>query len=262
MNTLFLRLLPFVLLPAGCGPGGFLRFPDPAVRVIAFGDSATRGPAERDYVGSLPSLTGQAAYRFVNEGRSGETTAEGLDRLGMILDRGYYPEATTLIYWEGGNDLIDHIQQRDPLLVLPPDSLVNPFVADTTEKLDAIESNIVAAVRRAKEAGLRVFVMNYFLLPQQSNECKPLLLGVLLPPQSAVANQYVLMLNERIEQVAANEGATLIDVEGLSATLREDEEYYYNCTHLSAEGNELVAQIISEAIQDSDPAEKTRRAAP
>lgn len=258
MRASALRLLPLLALAAGCGENTFWRMPDPAVRVIAFGDSTTRGPADSDYVDFLPELTAQGENRFANEGRSGETTAAGVERLRAILDREYYPNATTLLYWEGGNDLIDYIQQRDPLLALSPNSLLYPFGLSTTARLDVIQANIEAAIRLAKEADLRVFVATYFYLPRESDACRPLLLGVLLPPQSAVANDYVALLNERIELAATKEGATLIDVESLSATLREGAEYYYNCTHLSTKGNKLVATLFSEAIQDATAAGKNQ----
>ncbi len=74
---------------------------------IAFGDSITAGfgdPKGIGYPGRLESLLSAAQgvqVTVVNEGLFGETTAEGLSRLGSVLQ----PGATAILLMEGTNDI-------------------------------------------------------------------------------------------------------------------------------------------------------------
>src|SRR5436305_1394172 len=87
-------LSTLLLLMAGCGDQFMLRFPDPKVRIIAFGDSTTQGPARHDYVDDLPGLLGQPAEQFAKEGKGGETAPDSVDRLRSLLALGVYPNAS------------------------------------------------------------------------------------------------------------------------------------------------------------------------
>ncbi len=236
------------IFPCGCGDDLVFRLPDPAVRTIAFGDSATKGPSERDYVTFLPGLLSLGSETFANEGDGGETSDEGIVRLRSLMTRGLFPNADVLLYWEGGNDLTDFIQETDPLLIFSPDSASYPFAAQLADKLDEVQANIETAIAVGQDAGLRVIVANYFFMPDGSLDCGPLLLDILLPVQAASANRYVTQLNERIRQAAANRSATLVDVAAEDAVLRGDSANYHNCNHLSADGNEIVAALIAEAM--------------
>ncbi|MBN1346572.1 MAG: SGNH/GDSL hydrolase family protein [Phycisphaerae bacterium] len=252
MRTTRIWLLPTCLVclgwVLGCGNDSFLRLPDPAVRYVAFGDSSTRGPSERDYVTYLPNLLGESSNAFSNEGDGGETSAEGVTRLRSLIDRGIFPNAVAMLYWEGGGDLIDLIKSLDPLLLLSPESADYPLTARLESKLDEIQANIEAAIRLAQDAGWDVYVATYFFLPRGSLDCDPLVLGVLLPGQADNANAYVTLLNERIRQAAQNRGAVLVDVADSDAELRGDPANYQNCNHLSAQGNQIVAGLFAEAI--------------
>ena len=242
--------LGMVVFCAGCGcdDSGMFQLPDPAVRYIAFGDSSTSGPSERDYVTYLPGLLNIGADAFANEGEDGETTEEGLGRLGSILSRELYPNAMVLLYWEGGKDLIAMVTDLDPLLFFSPNSPTYPYSGQLDNRLDEIQANIEAAIRLAKREALFVFVATYFFLPAGSLDCDPLFLDILLPGQAVNANAYVTLLNERIRQAAQNENAMLIDVAAKDPELRGDPGNYYNCNHLSASGNEIVAGLFFEAI--------------
>lgn len=234
----------------GCSEDFLFRLPAPSVRYVAFGDSATKGPSSRDYVEFLIDLLGENADAFSNEGEGGEVTNDGIDRLQSLIGLGIFPNAEALLFWQGGNDLTDFLQETDPLLVFSPDLPLFPFSASLDAKLDEIQSNVEAAIRMGHEAGWYVYVATYFFLPAGSTDCNPLPLEVLLPTQAAVANAYVARLNERIRTAAANEGAILVDVALKDNELRGDSANYFNCNHLSADGNEIVAGLFFEAIQN------------
>ncbi len=238
-----------IALGCGCNGDFDFRLPDPAVRVVAFGDSATAGPAEMDYIEFLPSLLSQPAGAFTNEGRGGETTDRGVDRLRSLITRGLFPNADTVLFWEGGNDLTDWIEERDGLLIFSPSSPGYPFAEQLTELLDDVQANIESAIDIARQAGLQVYVATYFSLPAVSLDCDPLFLNILLPSQAANANAYVAMLNERIRSAAVNRGAVVADVAAADDTLMADPRNYFNCNHLSARGNEIVANVFSDTIR-------------
>lgn len=224
-----------------------LRLPDPSVRYIAFGDSATAGPAGGSYVDFLAERLGEPPAAFANEGRGGETAEEGAERLRSYLHRGLFPNAHTLLYWQGGADLIDFLQENDPLLVFSPDDSDYPFADALDARLDQTQADIGRALAAGREAGLAVFAATYYFFPMGSVNCEPLFLGVLLPAQAEHANEYVLLLNERIRAAAAAQEAILVDVATLDAELRADDANYENCNHLSAAGNDIVAGLWFEA---------------
>ena len=88
-SLLFLPLLPVT----SCGTGTAFRMPDPNVRYVAFGESTTAGPSERDYPDILREKLDQPPETFSNEGLGGESTEEGLERLADLIDRGLFPNA-------------------------------------------------------------------------------------------------------------------------------------------------------------------------
>ncbi len=235
-----------LVVSAGCADDGF-RLPDPAVRYIAFGDSATEGPADRDYPEFLRERLSKPPETFAVEGRGGETAEEGADRLEAYLEQGLFPNAHTLFYWEGAAGLIDFLQENDPFLAFSPNDSAYPHSAALDNRLDRIQAAVERSLAAGRDAGLTVYAATYFFLPSGSFDCDPLFLDVLLPGQSVNANEYVAMLNDRIRAAAAAQGAILVDVATLDADLRADEDANYeNCTHLSAEGNEIVAELWYE----------------
>lgn len=238
-----------LLLPALAGCDA-LQTPDPNVVYIAFGDSSTAGPSPRNYVDFLPELLDEPPRAFINQGRGGEDVADGVDRLESILDRELYVNATTLMYWQGGTDLIDFILARDPFLLRSPTDANYPFTAALEAELDRIQAGIESAVFAGRAAGLNVLVATYYPLPESSLDCAALFFTILTPAQSIRANAYVDLLNERIRLAALRNGARLVDVATLlGPTFRGDPRFYFDCNHLSAAGNDRVAQLFATVIE-------------
>jgi len=233
---------------ADCENGIGLRLPDPNVRVIAFGDSTTAGPGAMQYVDFLPDLLNEPANAFANEGRGGETTVEGVVRLESLLAARLFPNADTLVYWQGGNDLIDFIQDHDPLIALSPDDAIYPFTDDLRVLLDGIAQNLRAAVDAGNAAGLSVVIVTYYFIPEQIIECRATPLDLIFPGQAVVANAYTTRLNQVIRDAAAASGAMIVDIADLDAVLRGNIGNYENCNYLSADGNQIAAQRIAQAL--------------
>lgn len=233
----------------GCTP---IRMPDPNVRYFAFGDSSTDGPARRDYPELLRDLLGEPADSFANEGNSGETSAEGLSRLKVLFENSIFPNAEVMLYWEGGNDVTEFIRNHDPFLLTSPDDANYPFGDDLAQRLSETQANIERALEAASREGLRNLVATYFLVREDLRQCDGLPLDVILPEQARNANDYVLKLNERIRVAAANQGATLVDVADLDEALRSDGANYFDCNHLSEQGNSIVAELFFQAIVEAD----------
>jgi lysophospholipase L1-like esterase len=225
-----------------------IRVPDPNVRYVAFGDSSTSGPSTRDYPDILRSLLDEAPETFANEGGSGETSGEGLARLKSLLADGIFPNADVLLYWEGGNDIIGFIKDNDPFLLASPDDPDYPLSNDLAQRLAETQANIESAVAAARNAGLRVHAATYFLLQESIAGCDALPLDVVLPAQARNANVYIARLNERIRAAAANQGAVLVDVAAADDILRQNPANYFDCNHLSEQGNTIVANLFHQAI--------------
>jgi len=228
---------------AGCGQPV-----QPDVAYLAFGDSSTAGASELSYVDYLPELLGVPDDALANEGSGGEGTADGLERLVLLFDQQIFPNAAVLLYWQGGNDVVDFVTAADPLLLQSPADPGYPNHEALQAVLDETETNIRVAIRMARDAGLDVLVATYYFMPQLSLNCDALLLDLLLPFQAVNANDYTVMLNERIRQAAADEGAAVVDVAALDDVLRADPDNYENCNHLSDRGNEIVAELFADAI--------------
>lgn len=234
-----------LLFAAGCVD---VLIPDAKVIFIAFGDSSTDGPTDRDYADILREMLGQPPGTFANEGQSGEETDEGADRLRDLLDMDIYPNAEVLLYWEGANDLADWVGHRDSLLVFDPNSTAYPFADGMADKLDDIQENIETAIGLATDAGLDVYVATSIPIREELSLCQAGSLLIATPIQAAHANAYIELLNERIRQAASNEGATLVELTGVGEQLATDAANFHDCTHLSAAGNEVVAGVFYNTL--------------
>ncbi len=237
--------LLMALLLAGCQT---VPIPDPAVRYIAFGDSTTADQADRQYWELLRDDLGLPANTFAGQGKGGETTSEGISRLQPLFDQGLYPNAQVLLYWEGGNDILDFVRNHDPLVALSPAASNYPFRAELDTALDTVQANIQQAINLGHQAGLQVYVATYFYL-SPTGECKPTLLNVLLPAQAQRVNEYVRLLNDRIRTAATDARTVLVDVGARADEILADPANYSGCNHLSSQGNQFVAGIFQAAIQ-------------
>ena len=234
-----------LLLSSGCTS---IPVPVPKVLYIAFGDSTTSGPSTRDYPDILRSLLSVAPESFANEGNSGETSGEGLVRLKSLIAADIYPDADVLLYWEGGTDISGYVKDHDPFLLASPDDADYPLSNDLDLRLSEIQLNIESAVLAARNARLRVYVATYFFLREDTDNCDALPISVVLPSQARNANAYITRLNERIRKAAANQGAVLVDVAAADGTLRLDKANYFDCDHLSEQGNGIVANLFFQAL--------------
>jgi len=236
------------LFGAGCVQ---IRVPDPAIRYIAFGDSATADESAGGYPEMLRTLLGEPFEAFANEGKSGETSEEGLVRLELLLSDEIYPGAEVLLYWEGGNDITEFISQHDWFLLFSPDDPDYPITDELARQLSESQANIESAIAAAREAGLSVYVATYYFLRESIGECDALPFNLLLPPQAVNANAYVARLNEHIRAAAANQGAILVDVAAEDDLIRADPDNYVDCNHLSEQGNAIVADLFFNVITAS-----------
>jgi len=238
-----------LVLATGCTE---ILIPDPRVRYIAFGDSATAGKESNNYPELLRDLLGEPREVFALAGKGGERSGEGLARFKGLLNADIYPNAEVLLYWEGGNDVTAFITAYDPLLVLSPAEPDYPFTDVLSAWLDETEDNLRQGVEVAQGAGLRVFLATYYFLREDLRVCDALLLDVILPAQAARTNYYVDALNERIRSVAVESGAVLVDIASEDDAIRAVRENYSDCNHLSERGNAIVAEIFHDAITAAD----------
>ena len=248
-NRIVYSLLALPLLLGGsCGSDTAFRMPDPNVLYVAFGDSTTAGPSERDYPDILREKLERPPGTFSNEGRGGESTEEGLQRLGELIDFGIFPNAKIFIYWEGGNDINEFIGDHDRLLLFSPEDPGYPFPNSLSQLLQEITTNIRDAVRLARGAGWEVHVATFFPIVANFGECPALPLDIILPGQAINANAYIRLLNDSIRSAAATGGANVLDVSSLGDLLTANGDNYFNCNHLSAVGNEIVAEFFADEL--------------
>jgi len=245
--NMLLVLFVGTLIPLYSGCSG-LTGPDPNVRYIAFGDSTTAGPNDKNYWDFLREKLGEPADAFAGQGEGGEKSDEGLTRLNDLLANGLYPNAQVLLYWEGGDDLVELVRQYDPLLLLSPDDPNFPFTTTLDQKLSTIQANIEAAIQAGHDAGLTVLAATYYYL-EPNIFCKFMPLQFLTPDQAARANAYVVKLNIRIRQAVNNQNAILVDVETIGPALTQDPANYTDCNHLSDKGNAQVADLFLTQLQ-------------
>lgn len=246
-NIILLGLITAAVGLSGCVE---MRAPAPLVRYVAFGDSTTVGPTTRDYPDILRELLGEPPETFANEGNGGETTKNGLDRISELLETEQFQSAEVWLYWEGGNDIIEFIQDRDPFLLFSPDSQDYPFADALARQLTEIQANVESAISTLRGAGLEVYVATYFSVRESLAECPPLPLDILLPLQAEHANAYMVRLNESIRLAVSAQGAFLVDVALKDKELRSDAANYFDCNHLSVQGNEIVAGVFADVITD------------
>lgn len=248
MRRALVLLLAFAVsfsLAATCCPAK-----KPSVLYVAFGDSATDCEASPKYPWYLKQWLGLADDQMENEGQSGETIAEGLPRLRKMLDCDTYPNAGMFLLLEGGNDLIDWVQEVDPEVVFSPNSGLYPYRDELEAKLAEVEGNLFAAVAEVLDSGREIVIGTYYHLLPFKSPCSLSPLNFLTAIQAAHINDYVDLLNERIYNVAGMLEIVVADIAATGA-LYGDYDNFLNCNHASGEGNEVIAAFFLQAIENS-----------
>jgi len=216
-------------------------------RYIAFGDSATAGADQPTYPQVLEALL---HANVVNEGKGGETAQEGVNRLQSILRGVSYPKAQSLLYWEGGNDLIDFVQSVDPYLQYSPKDPDYPYSRELDQALAKIGEAVESAVQTAQRHNLQVYVATYFYLLPFVAPCDAVPVPFLNKAQVEKTNDYIDLLNRVIRETASNfRDITLVDINQELGALLGDKDNFVNCNHPSGEGNQLIAQEWFEHLQ-------------
>ena len=95
--------LGLVLCLAGCGGDPALDPLPPGARILAFGDSLTRGTGAAPGSGYPEALARLTGLEVVNAGIPGEVSAEGRARLPALLAE-HRPDLVVLVH--GGNDIL------------------------------------------------------------------------------------------------------------------------------------------------------------
>jgi len=208
--------------------------------VVCFGDSATAGAVDLSFPDYLEFFIDPGDGDVVNEGEGGETTDEGFWRVIWLIISLQYYDAEVWTYWEGGNDIIDWVEEIDPYLLYDPADPDYPYREELNDKLDDIKWNITASVELIRLTGAEVVLGTYLeLVPYL--ECGPSPIGFLLPGMADKANHYLAELNEAIREVADDTGAPLNDMNLNLALIGGHLINYHDCNHLNALGNFYVA---------------------
>lgn len=185
---------------------------------VAFGNSITEG---KNAFGQIPNhyvavLRTMLVARYtaqvvtmLNRGLGGESVVYGSDRIETVLDADR-PEA--VLVEEGVNDL----QPGDPL------------------KVDVVIEALADIVHKAKARGVRVFLAT--LIPGRAGQSRS---GaeLLIPPT-----------NDKIRQLAASEGVTLVDLyQGFGGS--PDPYIDVDGLHPNEAGHRKIAEIFFDAIR-------------
>jgi hypothetical protein len=226
------------------------------VRFIAFGDSTTNGPAKLSYPVILAAKMGVNPDVIINEGHGGEDTREGFLRMQHLLENRVYPNASALLYWQGGKDVMNFIQLHDPLLVFSPADPKYPHREAWKRELDEIQKRIEKNIRLARDNGLSVYIATYYPL-QPNMTCKPVMMRILSTAQAANANIYVANLNDRIRLAARNQNTVIVDVELQLKKYNSPTNIYFDSLHFNDHGNVIVADLFLKAIYSATSVERT-----
>ncbi len=231
------------VLAAGCGPVVY-----PEVRSVALGDSITGTLQSDTWPRFLVELLDIADEALAAEGSGGRTAAGGFERLNEILDLGTYPNATVLIYFLGGADVIDFIAFLDPALTTAPSDEQFMFGDALDARLTDVRTTMRATLELARTAGFEIYVVTYFSLPAGVVPCEALGGTALSSDQAGRVNEYVAMLNEVISDLAVEFGATLIDLRLADEALLGPPAHFADCTHPSERGAEIIAARFAEVL--------------
>jgi hypothetical protein len=123
-----------------------------------------------------------------------------------------------------------------------------PYTQELDNELERVGAELAEAISLGESAGLDVYVATYYPILSGFSTCPAVPFDILLPGQAEHANEYVVLLNARIRQAAADAGAVLVDVAREADELADERDNYTNCNHLSAAGNARVAEVFFAAL--------------
>jgi len=218
--------------------------PRPSVILVCFGDSATKGAVDQHYPSYIEEWINPSEDDVANEGKSGETSGEGLSRLRDIIDSEKFPNAQVYAYWEGGNDLVDTITELDPFLIWDPARSWYPFRAELDDILSNIKENLRQGIQKIRETDAQPILGTYYYL-MAFKKCKFSPIHFLFPFMVRKANHYVDQLNNVIYELADEENVPLADINKELGTMSYWSYHDYN--HANALGNRLIAEVWLEA---------------
>ena len=208
--------------------------------VVCFGDSATAGAVDLSFPDYLEFFIDPGDGQVVNEGESGETTDEGYWRILWMVATFQHYDAKVWTYWEGGNDLIDWVEETDPLLLNDPLDPEYPYWNELQDELERIKFNIKLSVETIYVTGAEVVLGTYYeIVPWLPCSCSPI--GFFLPVHAEIANHYQSLLNEAIREVADELDAPVNDMENNLGPISGHLINYHDCNHMNAMGNFWVA---------------------
>lgn len=231
-----------VLLGSGCAIETF-----PEVEYLALGDSIT-GTLETDtYPRFLIDQLAVDAHTFAAEGQGGRTTAEGRRRLEQIAKFNVYPNLHTVILWLGGADMIDFMTSHDPGLASAPSETAYPFDQQLDSLLDGLSVELATCIELARQQKWRILLLTYYDLPAGVEPC-PAFGAPLSLLEASRAAEYVALLNERIENLAAATGTELVDLRRINEMLSSNPGNFADCIHPSRAGSQIIAQDVAMSI--------------
>ena len=219
--------------------------PRPSVILVCFGDSATKGAVEQHYPGYIEGWINPSEDDVANEGKSGETSSEGLERLRSIINSGEYPNAQVYAYWEGGNDLVDAIVELDRFLLYDPVKPWYPYDDELNQILSQVKENLRQGVEKIQETDATPVLGTYYYL-MAFKRCKLSPIHFLLPFQVRHANHYVDKLNSVIYELADEKQIPIADINGELGALAYWQ--YHDFNHANALGNHLIAEVWFETV--------------
>lgn len=245
-------LVPMLAVLAAFALFGGTCPPPPEVRYICFGDSATQGLPGGSYPQVLEEMlvdrNGEQQGCVANRGQVGDIACLSYQRLLENIDGTLHPNAHTVLYWEGGNDLFYYLYD---LYGGQNFSLNHGPQPGEESHIEAIAENcILHAAEMIRSRSLAVIVGTYF----QVIPGKPVT-GIpqgLTTDQAVYVNQYVDALNAAILAMAQAEGVPVAPIHTLGV-LGGSPDFYYDGMHPNEQGYALIAAVWYDAIQGLSP---------
>lgn len=247
---------------------------DPAavVRYICFGDSATYGQVGSGataYPHRLQQLlfdtetTCSHCDREIqncctaNRAQLGEKSCNSLGRLESDLN--YFTNITSILYWEGGNDVIDYVcnQTTGVNRALDRDPSSEEIRHIEEDIVDGCVQNAVNLIRTLKP-NIIIYLGTYYNVPPNLpffdyTDASGNPIG-LTQAQANIANKYIHVFNMRIYELAYNLGIPVAPVgsnDDMGRYICDSLDFtvnYFDAMHANNIGNCCIAKIWYTSI--------------